>query len=301
MEQIIEHKTGDYYMDVREFSEKGIELIIKAIRPMQEGLILDSADPDSWRNYAKAHGLPVNPDRTARFKEEGVELTEQEKQVNHDRAVRRARQQIRWLAQKMQADRLLTLTYRAEITDREKVKADFTRFIRLVRKGWKGMEGQPDWRYVAVLELQDRGSYHIHCAVAGWQRISLLRAAWFKAIGGQGNERRECTPGNVDVTTPRNGGRRQWQVQQLSSYISKYLSKTFTSDTSEKRRYWHSKDLKAPPKERYILGAVTLVDAIQEAANLIYFAYGKTINFSRSWVSWGKDLVWISIFEEAKT
>ena len=301
MEQIIEHKKGDYYMDVREFSADGIELIIKAIRPMQEGLILDSADPDSYRNYAKANGLPVNPDRITRFKEEGVELTALEKQINHDRSIRRARQQIRFLAQKMQADRLLTLTYRAVIEDREKVKADFTRFIRLVRKGWKGVQGHPGWQYVAVLEKQERGAYHIHCAVHGWQMITLLRAAWYKALGGQGNEKGECTPGQVNVTSPRNGGRRQWQVRQLAGYITKYLGETFTQMEAEKRRYWHSKDLKAPPKERYILGAVTLVDAIQEAANLIYFAYGKTINFSRSWVSWGKDLVWISIFEGAKT
>jgi hypothetical protein len=59
------------------------------------------------------------------FKPTAEEQTpEFEAQQNHNRAVRRAKQNIRWLCKTMQADRLFTLTYRENQTDREQVRAD---------------------------------------------------------------------------------------------------------------------------------------------------------------------------------
>jgi hypothetical protein len=276
MDEILHLKRGDYYMDVREFESGGLEVCVKLIRPL----------PFSG---AGGNNVRVTP----------KELSESEKKDNHDRAVRRAKKNIRMLAKSIGADRLLTLTYRKNQEDREEVKADFARFLRLVRKGWKGCQGQDGWRYVAVLERQERGAYHIHCAIKGWQRISYLRAAWYKALGGAGDESGENTPGNVDVTSPQKARwgtqRREWKTGKLAAYLTKYLSKTFDEGTSEKRRYWHSKDAFVPKKERFFLCAESMSEAIREVASILYFYYGQAIDFSRSWMSELGSTLWFSL------
>jgi hypothetical protein len=306
MDDTLHQKSGDFYMDVREFKGGSIEVVVKAIRPMHEGAILSAADPDSYANYLKSIGMgyfDVHGSGLKRVVDENHHESQARKAENHKRAVRRAKQNIRWLIKEIEADRLLTLTYRKNQEDRQEVMADFSRFLRLVRNGWKGQQGQKDWQYVAVLERQERGAYHIHCAVKGWQRISFLRAAWFKALGGQGNETGEGTPGNIDVTSPQKARwgtqKREWKSSKLAGYLTKYLSKTFDEDTSEKRRYWHSKDSKAPKKERFILCATTMLQAIHEVVSIVGLHYGHAIDFSRSWVSHLGDSLWLSLGEAA--
>jgi hypothetical protein len=197
----------------------------------------------------------------------------------------------------MKADRLFTLTYRRNEQDRETVKADFKRFLRLVKKGWKGQAGYPNWRYVAVLEQQDRGAFHIHCAVQGWQRISFLRAAWYKALGGQGNETGEGTPGAVNVTNPDKAKwghtGRQWKSRKLAGYLTKYLAKTFDENATEKKRYWHAKDIAEPVVQRFIIGAVSIVEAIVESVEMLKFHVGLKGGFDH-WLSTSQDSYWLA-------
>lgn len=305
MDSNLHEKSGEYYMDIREFNGGSIEVVLKTTRPMHEGAIFASADPDSHSNYLKSIGLgywEVNGDGVKRIREEVEGGT---KIDNHRRAVRRAKQNIRWQIKTICADRLLTLTYRKNQEDREEVKAHFKRFIRLVRNGWRGQSGEQDWQYVAVLERQERGAYHIHMAVKGHQNVRFLRAAWFKAIGGQGNETGEGTPGNIDVTSPakaRWGTKNsQWKASKLSAYLTKYLAKTFDEDVKDKNRYWHSKDIAVPKKERFILCARSLYDALMEAVSIIGLHYGYAIDFSRSWTSSLGDSLWLSLGEEVST
>jgi hypothetical protein len=292
-------------MDVREFRNGSIEVLLKVLPPLHEGPVISVANPDSHLNYLKSIDFSYKELYGSGLNKIVDEKTGHESEFrsleNHLRAVRRAKAHIRWLVNELDADRLLTLTYRANETDRDKVKADFKRFVRLVRKGWGGQQGFPDWRYVAVLERQDRGAYHIHCGVKGWQKISFLRAAWFKALGGSGFETGAETPGNIDVTSPRKcrwgTSLREWKASKLSAYLTKYLSKTFDSETEEKKRYWHSKDLSVPVRKRFILCAVDLAGAIRELASIVYFHFGIGIDFSRSWMSPGKNSLWLSLGE----
>lgn len=301
MDEILIESSGDYYMDVREFQSGAVEVVVKAIRPMHEGSIRSVADPLSYSNACKALGESSSTSTTVRFKSEPEEVSEWDKLANHRRAVRRAKQNIRWCVMQMRADRLFTVTYRENVEDRERVKGGVKRFIRLVRKGWGEEGGIPDWRYVAVLEKQDRGAYHVHFAVKGWQRVSYLRKCWAKAIGGTGLERGADTLGNVDVTSPRKARwgteLMQWRCSKLAAYLVKYLSKTFDEKTFDKRRYWHSKDLKVPVRQRFMLCAVDMVTAIREAMDVIFSRFGHAIDFSRSWVAASGDLLWLTLGE----
>lgn len=135
-----------------------------------------------------------------------------------DRALRRARATIRRRCMTMQADHLLTLTYRENMTDLHRAASDLEAFIRMVR------ELLGPFHYVAVVEAQKRGAWHWHLAVKGFQPVALLRAYWRKVVGS----------GNIDVRGPRSrdvadaspaSSAIEWQSFRLSTYLAKYLGK----------------------------------------------------------------------------
>ena len=80
---------------------------------------------------------------------------------NRRRCANRARTAIRRVIMNADLDRLLTLTYRENITNTKKAWHDFTKFIRLVRKHY------PNFVYVAVPEFQKRGAVHFHLSIRG--------------------------------------------------------------------------------------------------------------------------------------
>lgn len=220
---------------------------------------------------------------------EAKELTEDELQANWARSVRRARQNIRFLCKQLCADRLFTLTYRENIEDREVVKKNFKEFLRLVRLAI------PGWQYVAVLERQDRGAYHIHCAVRGFQKIKILRACWYRALGARADATGADTPGQIDVTSPRarwGATQRQWDTNKLASYISKYMHKTFDENATEKKRYWTAKGLKFPIKHRIWMGAQNVWDMVIEAHGVLEIFHGLKPDFGM-WLSSDKCNFWI--------
>lgn len=298
MDEIVVHSGGDYYMDIREFKNGAVEVVVRPIRPMHEAVLRASVDENSYLRYCRENGLPTGFDSKKRWSDE-EEVSQNEVDENHRRAVRRAKQKIRWKIKQLEADRLFTLTYRANQQDREQVHKDFTKFLRLVKAGWKGQQGMKEWSYVAVIERQERGAYHIHCAVKGWQRVSFLRAAWFKALGGSGFERGADTPGNIDVTSPAKSRwgtqMRQWRPERLAAYLTKYLQKTFDESTSEKKRYWCSRDATEPRIERHILCAKDMASAIVEAVAVLGLLYDHTLDFSRSWNAPSGDAIWFSL------
>jgi hypothetical protein len=133
---------------------------------------------------------------------------------NEDRAVRRARSRLRHLILAANADHLLTLTYRENVTDYRQSCLDLTRFIRAVRTHL------PDWVFIAVPEKQQRGAWHWHLAVVGRQDVTLLRMLWQHIIGA----------GNIDVQKPRPGENRRLG---LVKYLGKYLAKGFAAGHRE--------------------------------------------------------------------
>jgi len=200
---------------------------------------------------------------------------------------------IRFLVKEMRADRLFTLTYRENMQDRERLMGDFTRFLRLVRKALKR-----DWPYVAVVERQERGAFHIHCAVIGWQNIKVLRRCWYQALGGTGDETGDKTPGQIDVTPPRGrwgSGFRCWQSSKLGGYLVKYLHKTFDEVGAEKKRYWHSQGLKAPELQRIWLGGCSNpTEAMKSTVSTLQTFYGLRGADWDMWLSPDWTTFWLS-------
>jgi len=289
--------SSDYYFDCKEFKNGTLEMVLKAIKPLTAYRVT-TTEGDSYTEACKEMGMPVSV-RTFDAPRIKTSPSPEKQQENHERAVRRSKQSIKELLQQMQADRLLTLTYRENMQDRERMQADFKRFVRLVREGWAGQTGYPDWKYVAVTEIQERGAYHVHCGVSGWQRITFLRAAWIKALGGQGYERGQEMPGNVDITSPRKSrwgtNAKTWASSKLAAYMTKYLSKTFSEPTKGQKRYFCSKLIGKPKKERFFLKSGNVVEAIKSAFRVVELHYGKTIDLSRSWISKNLCYFWVSI------
>ncbi|WP_143707493.1 hypothetical protein [Uliginosibacterium sp. TH139] len=274
----------NYFMKIRTFQNGTLEGCVQAVRPMAMDAMKDRFESSGTH----APGFGAKP------------LTEEEeaekRERNHKRAVRRAKQSARWLVKQISADRLLTLTYRENMQDRERLYDDFKRFVRLLRKELKGRP----WPYVAVPELQDRGAFHIHLAVKGWQPYSVIRRCWYQALGGRGDEKGVETPGQVDVTSPRakqgmGGAGRQWDSSRLSGYIVKYMEKTFDDLTdSEKKRYWHSADAKKPTVHRVWLGAVDVTEACPEAIGVLQTFYGLVGAQFDMWLSPDGTTFWVA-------
>src|SRR5664279_4983564 len=78
---------------------------------------------------------------------------------NRKRATRRARTKVRRLCKAKGLTTLLTLTYRENMQDRERMARDLDVFVKRVRREIPGFE------YVCAFERQKRGAWHAHLAV----------------------------------------------------------------------------------------------------------------------------------------
>lgn len=297
MSETIHEEERNYYLNLREFASGEFEAILRTTRPMKMEQMNAAMRGTTYAQALAEQGLTTRDIRPGPPKKEQEEKSEYEIQANLSRAVRRSKQNIRWLCKAMDADRLFTLTYRENQTDREQARADFKKFLRLVRSGWRGQVGVPDWQYVAVLEKQERGAYHIHCAVKGFQRIKFLRMAWYKALGAAVDASGEDTPGQVNVTNPDKARwghtGRQWKVNKLAGYLTKYLSKTFDDTMAEKRRYWHCRQIVQPVKQRFWVSGSDICQAIKATIGLLDFHVGLGNTFSH-WLSSSGDAYWVA-------
>ncbi|MBA5875460.1 MAG: hypothetical protein GDA66_13050 [Nitrospira sp. CR1.2] len=173
--------------------------------------------------------------------------------MNEARARGRAKSTIRKKCLTIGADHLVTLTYRANVEDRDRVLHDLERLRRALSRSGCSMP------YVAVLERQQRGALHPHLAVKGFQDVRLLRRCWYKIVGnGQGQ---------VNVRGPRPGS----SPVKLARYISKYISKDFDNMPREfeEHRYFCSLGVKVPTEKHEFVLARRATDVESKMYSLI--------------------------------
>jgi len=255
----------DYQITVKEYASGMIEVVQRLLNKTQE--------------LARSRSLGIRGIATT------VETSEEERarkdEENIQRAARRARKAVATLVKSIGADHLLTLTYRDNISDTERLDRDFTKFIRLVR------EKLPEWRYVAVRELQERGSLHMHIACVGKQDIEHLRACWYTALGGLPTDSGENTKGAVNVVGRKkrfSGQSPIYSALQLSTYLTKYISKTFESDHKlGMRRYKASRNIPLPKLTKHYYGQFSLIpDGHDFPAKMFSVAAQETIRLAMS-------------------
>lgn len=195
-------------------------------------------------------------------------LAEVDREGNRERAVRRAKQRVRHLSKSMIVNALWTLTYRANVQDRELVLRHLKEFVRRVKR----VLGE--WRYIAVLERQERGAYHVHIAthalpvrlVAGGVKVKswdVMRAIWRSITGDLG--------GNFDEAKRKrrngNGSKPIKGAGAIARYIAGYVAKDMHESPDHKKRFSHSVGVDVPPAYRAMWAAAdtTLRELIELA------------------------------------
>lgn len=158
--------------------------------------------------------------------------------VNKLLSARRAATELKRSLLAICADRMFTLTYVSNMTDRDRAIADLQRFNKEMRR----LDSR--WESVSVLEWQERGAAHFHVGVGGFYDIWKVRQAWQIACG-------EASIVNLSFE-PRQGPHNRFS--KLAGYMGKYLSK----DTDSKRqpgqhRYFKTEGTVDGRKEVYYL------------------------------------------------
>lgn len=201
-----------------------------------------------------------NPYRGGPVAARGREMTPEELAGAQQAAGTRARTELRRKCRYGRLDHMVTLTYRENVTDRARAKRDFQRFARMVQK-WLGRA----WVRVAVAEQQERGAWHWHVAVRGYQRVEVLRECWWDVVG-------EAGKGNVDVTY-RGGADAS---RRVAGYMTKYMTKAFDDSArgQGEHRYWASAGLTVPVVEWQVPGGGDELEVLAKVLRRFQAAVG---------------------------
>lgn len=229
--------------------------------------------------------------------------SEAEAEANTERVARRAKQRVRWCLKAVGADRMLTLTWRENMTDVAKAKSILHRFIGMCRKRW------PGFQYVGVPEPQERGAMHWHIGVRGHVAIDTLRGFWWRALGCRvrfidgkpclkgldgvwSSKPGDLTPGNVHMKPPRSRGqqRRTWQADRMAQYMAKYISKTIEGGTCHLASYSATRGL-SWRADRYAVRA----EAFTDVAGCVLRVLNETgANLPYLWTAPDRRVIWAS-------
>lgn len=191
--------------------------------------VIDWVEVEPLSDFALAAAITAHQAAPPLTADEQAERDER----NEERSCRRARTKVRRLAKFKRLDTMLTLTYAANQDDRVLAQRHLSAFLRRVKRII------PAFEYVAVAELQKRGAYHWHIAVrrlsAGYwvggyyvHSWKLLRSIWRSVVDGGGN---------IDVQASGKPGR---GIHKLAGYLTKYITKGFTSGVKHQNRYQSS-------------------------------------------------------------
>ncbi|MDW9228970.1 hypothetical protein C7S15_3570 [Burkholderia cepacia] len=193
--------------------------------------------------------------RGVRGKREALEgETDEDVAVKSDKSLRtsieRSKRMIRKRCKQIRADRMLTLSTRLNETRIEVWARWWDAFRRRLNK-------LQDFHYVAVLERQERGAWHIHVAVHGRQNWKLLRSIWLSVISKDGTDGAvNDSIGRASCLFRKVGGKGRAMRHRIATYIAKYVGKGAHDAGFNKKRYWTSKGIVLPEVTTYAhLGA----------------------------------------------
>lgn len=192
-----------------------------------------------------------------------------------------AKKRVRQACKVIGADRMVTLTYRENIQDREKALKHWKEFTRRLRRCFA-------FHYVAVMELQERGAIHFHVAVRGRQSYHLLRSIWQSVVGNTADGK---TGGQVNVRDPHRFGFGKDGVHKLAAYIAKYCTKSMECREIDQKRYFASRGIPKPTAEEWRLASRTMLEAVQVAFGI---AAEGNLDGLQAWCNNALGVVWIA-------
>jgi hypothetical protein len=179
----------------------------------------------------------------------------EQREANEDDAGRRAKKHVRLKCKAISADRMVTLTYRENMQDRETVLRHWDLFRRKMGK-------HKQFDYVAVVEKQERGAFHFHVAVRGRQVYALLRSIWQSIVGLGPNGEQMA---QVNVRDPHKFGFGNKGAHKIATYIAKYCGKDMQTRDIGKHRYFASKGIPVPEVRSRWIDAQDQMSAVQAA------------------------------------
>lgn len=223
--------------------------------------------PDLQRTLEKAIERDVGA-RTARG--------EGDRDQSIQAATRRARQQVRLKCKAMAVNSLWTLTFRENVMDRELV----LRMVAQFRRRVAALLGS-DWRYLYVLERQQRGAWHVHLAthalpvkltdkgvkVKSWDVMRRIWRSVAGELGGNFDEAKQRTRWGRKARVERRAGR-------IASYIAGYCAKDIAEAELNQRRFSCSHGVEVPEAYRAEWGDTV---RLSELIELCYAGVGQRI------------------------
>lgn len=170
-----------------------------------------------WDKKKGDWGMP----HPAPTEQEKLDRAARNEPFNRERSANRARTKVRRLCKHKGLTTMLTLTYRENMEDRERMARDFDVFVKRVRRAIGSFE------YVCVFERQKRGALHAHIAVPKVlarymhqgqlvKSYDLFRACWRGVVGADN--------GTVNVMRSPRLNR---SSAKLACYLAKYIAKGF--------------------------------------------------------------------------
>ncbi|GAB3188336.1 rolling circle replication-associated protein [Hydrogenophaga aquatica] len=224
----------------------------------------------------------------AAYLEQREATAEERRQANLERAAKRAKTRVRHLCKASGVDTLLTLTYRANMVDRELLKRHVKEFNRRMKRLI------PGFFYVAAYEQQERGAWHVHMAVHRLPRelqarpgvkvksFNVVRAVWRAVVGELG--------GNIDVSAHKRNSKRA--PSKVAAYLSKYMVKAFADGDAWSNRFSSSKGVTVPKPERMRFVGYSLCEVLE-------LVFNDLPHYVSDQLTWGmgrfKDCVWLMI------
>lgn len=207
---------------------------------------------------------------------------ESEKRAENDEvAARAAKKRVRLCCKAIGADRMVTLTYRENMTDREQALRHWKEFCRRMGK-------HKAFHYVAVIEEQERGALHFHVAVAGRQMYALLRSIW-QSILGRGVDGEQM--GQVNVRDPHKFGFGNKGAHKIASYIAKYCGKEMACRGLNEKRYFRSRGVVVPEVTYWRLSCTNMLGAVEAAFAALS---GHSLVGLQSWCNNGLGVVYLA-------
>ncbi|TAG01267.1 MAG: hypothetical protein EAZ43_11735 [Betaproteobacteria bacterium] len=254
-------KTMERIINNTLFESKPANFIrMKAVETVTGHIEFSAYRPTVWHEVCELQGV-IEPQTMT--DDRAAELAAERAAQSIEDAARRAKRNVRQSCKSINADTLLTLTYRENQTSLETTKKHLKEFTRRLYRLW------PEFVGVAGFERQKRGAWHVHIATVNipdslsrngirLRSYHVLRSVWRGVVGNDN--------GNIDVSRRKRNAQRS--PARIASYLSKYITKAFEEGEKHSNRW--TKFGAIPKPRRIDLGNWSnMAAALQAAYDLI--------------------------------